>query len=127
MIAATGFTSMQSTSEFGVVNEDCCLIDYLEHIYDRGLVRASKTQEQVAGAGHTSKLGYCARGIYLSGAGNRSGSQTFSVTQLKILQECITLVVFTVLAYLMFGERLKWNHATSNMLIVGAVFFAFKF
>jgi uncharacterized protein (DUF486 family) len=58
---------------------------------------------------------------------NRIGSQTFTVTQLKILQECITLVVFTVLAYLMFGETLKWNHAVSYMLIVGAVFFAFKF
>ena len=58
---------------------------------------------------------------------NRIGSQTFTVTQLKILQECITLVVFTVLAYLMFGETLKWNHAVSYTLIVGAVFFAFKF
>lgn len=58
---------------------------------------------------------------------NRIGSQTFTVTQLKILQECITLVVFTVIAYLMFGETLKWNHAVSYVLIVGAVFFAFKF
>ena len=58
---------------------------------------------------------------------NRLGSQAFSVTQLKILQECITLVVFTVLAYLMFGETLKWNHAISYVLIVVAVFFAFKF
>ncbi|HKO96432.1 MAG TPA: DMT family protein [Pyrinomonadaceae bacterium] len=58
---------------------------------------------------------------------NRLGSLTFTVTQLKILQECITLVVFTAVAYLLFGETLKWNHAVSYSLIVGAVFFAFKF
>ena len=58
---------------------------------------------------------------------NRIGSYTFTVTQLKILQECITMVVFTVIAFLMFGETLKWNHAVSYSLIVCAVFFAFKF
>ena len=58
---------------------------------------------------------------------NRLGSHTFSVTQLKILQECITLVVFTVIAYLLFGETLRWNNIVSYALIVGAVFFAFKF
>jgi uncharacterized protein len=58
---------------------------------------------------------------------NRLGSQTFTVTQLKIMQECITLVVFTVIAYLMFGETLKWNNMVSYALIVGAVFFSFGF
>src|ERR1044072_1386232 len=55
---------------------------------------------------------------------NRIGSQMFSVTQLKIMQECITLVVFTVIAYLLFGEALKWNTVVSYALIVGAVAFA---
>jgi uncharacterized protein (DUF486 family) len=58
---------------------------------------------------------------------NRLGSQTFSVTQLKIMQECITLVVFTVVAFLLFGEPLKWNNVVSYVLIVGAVFFSFRF
>jgi uncharacterized protein (DUF486 family) len=58
---------------------------------------------------------------------NRLGSQAFTVTQLKIMQECITLVVFTVIAYLMFGETLKWNNVVSYALIVGAVFFSFGF
>ena len=58
---------------------------------------------------------------------NRIGSETFSVTQLKILQECITLAVFTVIAFIFFGETLRWNHAISYALITGAVFFAFKF
>lgn len=58
---------------------------------------------------------------------NRMGSQMFTVTQLKIMQECITLVVFTVIAYLMFGETLKWNNFVSYGLIVGAVYFSFGF
>ena len=58
---------------------------------------------------------------------NRLGSETFSVTQLKIMQECITLVVFTLIAYLMFGETLKWNNVVSYALIVGAVCFSFGF
>jgi uncharacterized protein (DUF486 family) len=56
---------------------------------------------------------------------NRIGSEFFSVTQLKIIQECITLAVFTVLAYFLFGETLKWNNIVSYALLVGAVYFAF--
>jgi uncharacterized protein (DUF486 family) len=56
---------------------------------------------------------------------NRIGSDMFSLTQLKIIQECITLAVFTLIAYLLFGETLKWNNLVSYALLVGAVFFAF--
>lgn len=56
---------------------------------------------------------------------NRYGSEIFSVTQLKILQECITLFVFTVIAYFLFGETLKWNNIVSYLFLVGAVYFAF--
>ncbi|HEX7176899.1 MAG TPA: DMT family protein [Pyrinomonadaceae bacterium] len=56
---------------------------------------------------------------------NRIGSQTYSVTQLKIMQECITLVVFTVIAYFFFDQTLKWNNFVSYALIVGAVYFSF--
>lgn len=56
---------------------------------------------------------------------NRIGSETFSVTQLKIIQEAITLAVFTIMAYFLFGETLKWNNAVSYLLLVGAVYFAF--
>ena len=58
---------------------------------------------------------------------NRIGAQIFTVTQLKILQECITLVVFTGIVYLLFGETMKWNILVSYALIVGAVYFAFAF
>ncbi|HLA95580.1 MAG TPA: DMT family protein [Pyrinomonadaceae bacterium] len=56
---------------------------------------------------------------------NRIGSEVMSITQLKILQEAVTLVVFTIIAYVMFGETLKWNHFVSYAFIMGAVFFAF--
>ena len=56
---------------------------------------------------------------------NRVGSEVLSITQLKILQECITLVVFSVLAFFMFSETPKWNNIVSYLFIVGAVYFAF--
>ena len=56
---------------------------------------------------------------------NRIGSEVLSVTQLKILQECITLLIFTVMAFFMFNETLKWNNIVSYLFIVGAVYFAF--
>lgn len=56
---------------------------------------------------------------------NRIGSETMSVSQLKILQECITLIVFSVFAYFAFGETLKWNNIVSYIFLVGAVVFAF--
>ena len=56
---------------------------------------------------------------------NRIGSNYFSVTQLKIMQECITLLVFTVFALLVFREPVRWNNLVSYALLVGAVAFAF--
>lgn len=56
---------------------------------------------------------------------NRIGSDIFSITQLKIIQEAITLTVFTLVAYVLFGEGLKWNNVVSYLLLMGAVFFAF--
>lgn len=50
----------------------------------------------------------------------------FSLVQLKVLQEAITLVVFTVVATFVFqGQSIRWNHAVAFLLLVGAVYFAF--
>jgi uncharacterized protein (DUF486 family) len=59
------------------------------------------------------------RGGYLSGE--------FSGYQLKIIQECVTLAVFVVFAWLVLKERLAWNYAVSFGLIVLAVWFAVGF
>jgi uncharacterized protein (DUF486 family) len=56
---------------------------------------------------------------------NRIGSNQFSLTQLKIIQECITLVVFTAFAFIAFREPLRWNNLVSYAFLVGAVVFAF--
>jgi uncharacterized protein len=58
---------------------------------------------------------------------NRIGSDQWTVPQLKILQECITLIVFTVIACVLFRSPLRWNYCVSYVFILGAVFFAFKF
>jgi uncharacterized protein (DUF486 family) len=56
---------------------------------------------------------------------NRIGSQVFSLTQLKIVQECITLVVFLIYAFLVFREVPRWNTFAAMACIVAAVYFAF--
>jgi len=56
---------------------------------------------------------------------NRIGANYFSLTQLKIMQECITLFVFTVFVFLVFREPIRWNNLVSYALLIGAVAFAF--
>lgn len=56
---------------------------------------------------------------------NRWGHGPFSATQLKIMQEVITLAVFTVFAVCYMGEYPRWNHLVAFVLIVAAVGFAF--
>jgi uncharacterized protein (DUF486 family) len=51
----------------------------------------------------------------------------FSVWQLKVLQEVITLVVFSVFSVLYFkGETFKLNYLWGFLCLVGAVYFIFK-
>lgn len=57
---------------------------------------------------------------------NRIGHLTFSAAQLKIMQEAITLSVFVVFSLLYLKEPFKWNYAISFVLVLAAVFFAFK-
>ena len=58
---------------------------------------------------------------------NRYGFQNgWSGFQLKIVQEIITLIVFSVFAVLYLREPLQWKYAASFLCILGAVYFAFK-
>ena len=50
----------------------------------------------------------------------------FNGFQLKITQEVITLVVFSVFAILYLKEPFHWKYLVSFILILGAVYFAFK-
>src|SRR3954469_8885302 len=59
---------------------------------------------------------------------NRIGSSQFSVAQLKILQEVITLVVFIVFVKFYFeSEPIRWNYIAGFACILLAVFFVFFF
>ena len=50
----------------------------------------------------------------------------FTLMQLKVMQEVITLIVFTVFATFLFqGESLRWNHLVAFALLIGAVYFVF--
>lgn len=61
---------------------------------------------------------------------NRIGSVInggpFSLMQLKVIQEVISLTVFTVLVAVFFkGESFHWNHLAAFVCLILAVFFAF--
>ena len=50
----------------------------------------------------------------------------FTLMQLKVMQEVITLVIFTVFTVVFFkGEWLHWNHFLAFLLLIGAVYFVF--
>lgn len=51
----------------------------------------------------------------------------FSLLQLKVIQEVITLIVFAVFTLLFFKtETFRLNHIIAFVLLVGAVYFMFK-
>jgi uncharacterized protein (DUF486 family) len=50
----------------------------------------------------------------------------FSLMQLKVIQEVITLVVFTVFALVAFENvKLQWNHIAAFVCLILAVYFVF--
>ena len=52
---------------------------------------------------------------------NRIGSRTFTVTQLKVIQEAVSLGVFVVFAWVYFGEVPTWRAGVAFLLITVAV------
>lgn len=61
---------------------------------------------------------------------NRIGFQEnggpFSLVQLKVIQECITLIIFGIFTTVLFrGESLHWNHFAAFVCLVLAVYFVF--
>jgi uncharacterized protein (DUF486 family) len=56
---------------------------------------------------------------------NRWGNSVYSATELKIIQEVITISVFCVFAIFYLGEKLHWHHLAAFVCILGAVVFTF--
>ena len=59
--------------------------------------------------------------------GFRENGGPFSLFELKIIQEVISLTVFTLIAvYIFRTEKLAWNHLVGFLFMTLAVFFIFK-
>jgi uncharacterized protein len=57
---------------------------------------------------------------------NRIGYTQFSLAQLKIMQEVITMSVFVPFAVLYMGQPLKWDYLWAAICLAGAVYFIFR-
>lgn len=57
---------------------------------------------------------------------NRIGVQHFTIPQLKVMQEVITMVVFAGFAVFYLGVPLKLDYLWAGMCLVGAAYFMFR-
>lgn len=68
---------------------------------------------------------YCAQ-VPANRIGFIENGGPFNLMQLKVIQEVISLTVFTVIVTLMFkNEALQWNHFAAFFCLILAVFFVF--
>jgi uncharacterized protein (DUF486 family) len=57
---------------------------------------------------------------------NRIGYTTMSLSQLKVLQEVITLAVFVPFAFYYMHQPLKLDYLWAALCLMGAVYFVFR-
>lgn len=57
---------------------------------------------------------------------NRLGSAYFSLPQLKIIQEVLTMVVFAGFCVFYMKQKLTWDYLWAGLCLVGAAFFMFR-
>ena len=70
-------------------------------------------------------LEYCAQ-VPANRIGFDGNGGPFNIMQLKVIQEAISLTVFTVIVTVMFkGQGLQWNHLVAFACLILAVFFVF--
>lgn len=68
---------------------------------------------------------YCAQ-VPANRIGFADNGGPFNLIQLKVIQEVISLTVFTVIVTLLFkNQALQWNHFVAFFLLIMAVFFVF--
>lgn len=59
--------------------------------------------------------------------GFKENGGPFTLMQLKVIQEVITLIIFTIFSLLFFkNETFRWNHAVGFVFLILAVYFIFK-
>ena len=70
-------------------------------------------------------LEYCCQ-VPANRMGFEGNGGPYSLIQLKVMQEAITLVVFTIFSVLMFeGTVIRWNHILAFLLLIAAVYLVF--
>lgn len=57
---------------------------------------------------------------------NRYGYGMFTLGQLKIIQEIITMIVFAGFAFWYMGKPLSWNYLYAAFCMIGAAYFIFR-
>lgn len=57
---------------------------------------------------------------------NRMGFQYFTLAQLKVIQEIITMAVFAVFAVVYMNERIKMDYVYAGLCLVAAAYFLFR-
>jgi uncharacterized protein (DUF486 family) len=57
---------------------------------------------------------------------NRIGYQVYSLGQLKVMQEIITMCVFAAFAVVYMNERLKLDFLWAGLCLVAAAYFMFR-
>ena len=68
---------------------------------------------------------YCAQ-VPANRIGFIDNGGPFNIVQLKVIQEVISLTVFTIIVTFIFkGQSLQWNHMAAFLCLVAAVFFVF--
>ena len=70
-------------------------------------------------------LEYCFQ-VPANRIGFRENGGPFSLMQLKVIQEVITLIIFTIFTVVAFkGESFHWNHLAAFVCLILAVYFVF--
>lgn len=77
-------------------------------------------------AGGSGELGYSVLWYCLAVPANRLGSQTYTLAQLKTIQEVLSLVTFVGVAWVMFDTRPTISQAMGFVLIALGAWFVFK-
>jgi uncharacterized protein (DUF486 family) len=64
--------------------------------------------------------------VYCCVPANRIGYTQYSLSQLKIMQEVITLSVFVPFAMLYMDQPFKLDYVWAGLCLLGAVYFIFR-
>jgi len=97
----------------------------LQCLYDLCVVRSPQVQIVAAGRGDSCELGNRAIEYTLQVPANRIGYGYYTASQLKTIQEVITLTVFVFFSMWYLQEPIRWNIIVGFVFLLIAAFFIF--